>query len=402
MPRFIWISIIGILATLALAGCLETSGESTTVSEDTTPVTTADKDNGGASQASASHGNGNGHSTKPEGDADPMSGGKVVDTLFTKRSAIQKEMDILRSEPGAPVDKLAEYEQQLKDLEAEVLLLAKEDPQGLKEQLAELAKVDPELAAEWTALAAEVEEEPAAGEVIALKGEPYGGEAKSISELRSQLKEVWEVEFTTTFGSFTVEVYPELAPIHGIRFLELVDGGFYNDMHIQRIAPGWVVQWGEIRDLKAKGLRPGQEPPPLERYQDRADMVVNIKDEPLGFFIEQWTICFAKRGADSCSTQPFINLDDNRMLETAEPDTFTAFAYVTEGREHIERLVEAYLPAMESAQDDMRADYAAKGAPPEIIEQQVRNDLAWGQYVDKYWDPYTMALITEAKIIKRP
>ncbi len=408
MPRMIGLLMISGLALLAMAGCPKTTGDTTTVTEQPAPKVQNEQPANGTKTAKANGGDHTG--TEPVGSqGSPVSGDEVVESLFSKRTAIQKEMDALRSAELPEGDKLAEYEQQLEDFKTELLALARENPEAVGLQLDQLALTDPQLAAELTALieadaAGEPTGEETDGQVvaIALHGEPYSGEPKPLAELRDGLKEVWEVEFTTTFGNFTVEVYPELSPIDGVRFLELVDAGFYNKMHIHRIVPGWVIQWGEIRDFSVTGLRPGQEPPTLDRYKDREDLVVSLKDEPVRFFCEEWTVCFARRGPDTASTQPFINLGDNRQLET-QAVPFNPFAYVIDGRENVEKLVQAFVPAMESAQDDARAALAQQGNVPDSqLDAMAQDERAWGQFIDSYWNAYTMAMITEAKITKRP
>ncbi|GEM_PF-2295923 len=331
----------------------------------------------------------------------------VVRNLFDQRAAIERELETLAATPGLAPERVAELQDELAALDDELKELAEKDRDAVLSELEVLASVDSEIAGEWQALAggdAPEEDTEPAGMVIALLGDPYTGPERPIDDLRDELDEVWTVEFSTTFGEFSLEVYPELAPIHAVRFLELVEAGFYDNMHVHRIAPGWVVQWGDLYDLSdAASLRPGEEPPVYPRYEDRKGLVVELKDEPVRFPARQWTVCFAKRGPDTASTQPFINLANNSRLSDMSQETyFTPFAYVTEGRDNVERLVESFNPAMESAKADLRAQLEADGAPEEAIEQYLLNDLAWQQYVGQYWDPFRMALITEARIVKSP
>lgn len=53
-----------------------------------------------------------------------------------------------------------------------------------------------------------------------------------------------QVEFTTTKGSFIVEVYPEWAPIGAKHFLELVEDGFYTDIAFYRSVDRFLTQFG--------------------------------------------------------------------------------------------------------------------------------------------------------------
>jgi peptidyl-prolyl cis-trans isomerase B (cyclophilin B) len=64
------------------------------------------------------------------------------------------------------------------------------------------------------------------------------------------------ITVTTTRGSFTFETYPMEAPKSVAHILELVKRNFYNGQRISRVAPGFVVQFGDplSRDLSKKDL----------------------------------------------------------------------------------------------------------------------------------------------------
>jgi cyclophilin family peptidyl-prolyl cis-trans isomerase/HEAT repeat protein len=55
------------------------------------------------------------------------------------------------------------------------------------------------------------------------------------------------VRFTTTKGTFEVELYPEKAPITVANFISLVKTGFYNNLYFHRVVPGFVIQGGDPR-----------------------------------------------------------------------------------------------------------------------------------------------------------
>ena len=64
------------------------------------------------------------------------------------------------------------------------------------------------------------------------------------------------VTVTTARGSFTFETYPEEAPKSVEHILALVKRNFYNGQRISRVAPGFVVQFGDplSRDLSKKEI----------------------------------------------------------------------------------------------------------------------------------------------------
>ena len=45
-------------------------------------------------------------------------------------------------------------------------------------------------------------------------------------------------------GSFTVEVYPDWAPLGAARFKDVVDGGIWKAARFFRVVSGFMVQWG--------------------------------------------------------------------------------------------------------------------------------------------------------------
>lgn len=337
-----------------------------------------------------------------------------VKNLFEQRAMVEAELEALTASPQPPQDKVSALERKLSELNDELLILAQFDQQTVEAELAKLASEDAQIAADWQRLIADPAAAPSipegiddlplsmqAGDGIGLSGPAYSGAAQPIEQLREQLDEIWEVEFSTSFGRFTMEVYPELAPLHAVRFLELVEAGYYDDLHIHRVSPGWVVQWGELADLSnQQELRPGQEPPLYPQYRERAQLIETIKDEPAKFPTTAWTVCFAKDEdrPNSATTQPFINLADNTGLGGKG---FTPLGYVTDGRDSIERLVDKFEPVMAAARERLRDEMRDAGRSSAEIERWLQDEGAWAPYIQG-WDPFRDALIKEARIVKRP
>lgn len=55
------------------------------------------------------------------------------------------------------------------------------------------------------------------------------------------------VVFETSRGDFTVELFPEKAPVTVKNFLTLVNEGFYENLYFHRVIPGFVIQGGDPR-----------------------------------------------------------------------------------------------------------------------------------------------------------
>ena len=142
-----------------------------------------------------------------------------------------------------------------------------------------------------------------------------------------QLTQAQVVRFDTTAGAVTIEVYPEAAPNAAQRFVELVESGFYDDIPISRVVPGFVAQFGiNWRD-------------PHRSWQNR-----NFDDDPTLFALERGTLAFAKAGPNTNSTQVFINYIENNRL--ADPQyNFTAFGKIVDGMDVVDQFVQVGDPS---------------------------------------------------------
>ncbi len=150
------------------------------------------------------------------------------------------------------------------------------------------------------------------------------------------LSKVHRIEVETDAGKLVIEVYPEAAPNAGQRFLELVKVGFFNDTPISRVVKvpqPFVAQFGvnpKMADWKEK----------------------NFNDDPSHFALERGTLCFAKAGPNTNSTQVFINLKENNPL--ADPSmNFTVFGKVVEGMETVDAFKSVGDPGMGLDQEQL-------------------------------------------------
>jgi cyclophilin family peptidyl-prolyl cis-trans isomerase len=165
---------------------------------------------------------------------------------------------------------------------------------------------------------------PAAGAARAAQSQkltPLPGKestAPAITEVRT-------VRLATTAGDVVIEVYPQAAPNAAKRFLELVESGFFDDIPISRVVPGFVAQFG---------INWRQ---PHRAYENRPFI-----DDPSYFALERGTLAFAKAGRpNTASTQVFINYQDNSRLAEPRPElSFWAFGKVVEGMDVVDRFVQ--------------------------------------------------------------
>lgn len=135
------------------------------------------------------------------------------------------------------------------------------------------------------------------------------------------------VEFETSQGNFTVELYPEKAPITVANFLQYVENGFYEKTIFHRVIRDFMIQGGGFeRDLHEK---PTREP------------IANESSN--GLLNETGSIAMARTVDPSSATaQFFINLKNNRFLDftgaRAETIGYCVFGKITSGMDVIKKI----------------------------------------------------------------
>ncbi|MDX1622838.1 MAG: peptidylprolyl isomerase [Gemmatimonadota bacterium] len=133
----------------------------------------------------------------------------------------------------------------------------------------------------------------------------------------------FRARFETTQGEFVIEARREWAP-HGVdRFYELVESGFFDDTRFFRVLDGFVAQFGISGD-------------PEEDARWRGE---RIPDDEVQVGNERGTVSFAMAGPGTRTTQLFVNLGDNRKLDTMG---FAPIGEVVEGMEVLEALFSGY------------------------------------------------------------
>jgi peptidyl-prolyl cis-trans isomerase A (cyclophilin A) len=134
---------------------------------------------------------------------------------------------------------------------------------------------------------------------------------------------IFKIRFVTTKGEFVVEVAREWAPNGADRVHQLVTAGFYDRVKFFRAISGFMVQFGINGD------------PATTRTWTNA----RIPDDPVRESNRRGQITFATSGPNSRTTQIFINLVDNRRLDTAG---FAPFGQVISGLEVVDSLYTGY------------------------------------------------------------
>jgi cyclophilin family peptidyl-prolyl cis-trans isomerase len=132
------------------------------------------------------------------------------------------------------------------------------------------------------------------------------------------------VEFKTTMGAFTLELYPDKAPKTVANFLQYANSGFYKGTIFHRVIDNFMIQGGGFDPaMKQKETRG-----PVENEAGIA-MKGGLRNE-LG------TVAMARTpDPNSATAQFFINVKDNGFLDYRDPSPqgigYTVFGRVVEG-----------------------------------------------------------------------
>jgi cyclophilin family peptidyl-prolyl cis-trans isomerase len=132
------------------------------------------------------------------------------------------------------------------------------------------------------------------------------------------------VQFKTSQGEFTVELFPTEAPITVENFLRYVSDSFFDGTIFHRVVPGFVIQGG--------GLTAEMEP-----KATRAPITNEARN---GLKNDRGTLSMARTNdVNSATSQFFVNLKDNAFLDH-KPGNFgyAVFGKVTSGMDVIDRI----------------------------------------------------------------
>jgi cyclophilin family peptidyl-prolyl cis-trans isomerase len=132
------------------------------------------------------------------------------------------------------------------------------------------------------------------------------------------------VVFETSKGNFTIELYPNEAPVTVENFLQYVDDGHFNNTIFHRVIPGFVIQGGGFTpDMSQKPTRP-----PIKNEADNG--LKNLHG----------TLSMARTSdVNSATSQFFINIADNDFLDHGSRDFgYAVFGKIVEGLDVIDAI----------------------------------------------------------------
>ncbi len=146
------------------------------------------------------------------------------------------------------------------------------------------------------------------------------------------------MKIKTNFGSFSLELNEEKAPISSKNFKDYVEKGFYNKTIFHRVIDGFMIQGGGFE---------------LDMTQKETHSP--IKNEASnGLKNQKYTVAMARTSdPDSATSQFFINTSDNSFLDYPGQDGagYCVFAKVTEGFDIIDKINTAQTGSKNGHQD---------------------------------------------------
>src|SRR5689334_16154134 len=133
------------------------------------------------------------------------------------------------------------------------------------------------------------------------------------------------IEFNTSKGTFTIELFTAEAPISAANFQAYADAGFFDGTIFHRVIPGFVIQGGGFTaDMKQK--------------KNKAPIENEAKN---GLKNKRGTLSMARTNdINSATSQFFVNLVDNEFLDHAGPGNYgyAVFGKVTSGMDVIDQI----------------------------------------------------------------
>ncbi len=160
-----------------------------------------------------------------------------------------------------------------------------------------------------------------------MESDKGGSEPVAAKKKQKAVKEqkMQKVEFLTSMGNFTVELYADKAPITVANFLEYVDDGFYSDTIFHRVISGFMVQCGGF-DTE------------MEEKENKRPPIKNEADN--GLLNSRGTLSMARTSdINSATSQFFINVKDNAFLDHGQRDFgYAVFAKVVDGMDVVDKI----------------------------------------------------------------
>ena len=132
------------------------------------------------------------------------------------------------------------------------------------------------------------------------------------------------IEFKTSLGDFTIELFDDTAPISSANFKAYAEAGFFDGTIFHRVIPGFVIQGGGFT-----------------ADMDQKKTNAPIKNEAAnGVKNKRGTLSMARTNdINSATSQFFVNLVDNAFLDNSPGNYgYAVFGQVTVGLDVIDAI----------------------------------------------------------------
>ena len=151
------------------------------------------------------------------------------------------------------------------------------------------------------------------------------------SETDAILEDADRAVVTTNKGTFTIELYPEEAPLATANFVSLSRCGFYDGIRFHRVLAGFVAQAG---DPNTDPDRIGSDPSAIGSGTPGYRFTIEPPADDLAYV--QYSVSMANAGRpETNGSQFFIALED---LTAGLARTYTIFGQVVEGTDVVDTI----------------------------------------------------------------
>jgi len=148
-------------------------------------------------------------------------------------------------------------------------------------------------------------------------------ETKAEAKPPATAPDVFKVRLETTKGDIVMEIHKAWSPRGAEHFYRLVTSKFYDGVKFHRVLKQFVAQFGINGDPQIQGLY----------------ATLRIDDDPPKQKNRRGMVTFAKLGPNSRTTEVFINLRDNAVLDSGG---FAPIGKVVEGMDVADKLTYLY------------------------------------------------------------
>ena len=155
------------------------------------------------------------------------------------------------------------------------------------------------------------------------------------------------------FGTFTIELFPQIAPLHSAYFDSLVNISFFDSTAFHRVVPDFVIQGGDPNSKNLPRETWGEGDPSQATILAEFSAVSHLRG-----------IIGAARDTDinSASSQFYVNVAANESLDSL----YTAFGRVISGMDIVDSIVSVPRDANDNPNDKIEM-FVTKGSSTNIV-----------------------------------